>query len=106
MAKRLKLTARILPNGHPFTIFGRDAWALLKLIKAGGRGCTYIKNPGPRWSAYVHALRHECRLTIETINEAHGGQFAGTHARYVLRSPVEIIAVSDQAKPQAIHVAA
>jgi hypothetical protein len=89
--KRLEITARVLPDGQPFTVLGRDAFALRELKRAGERGCTPIDNPAPRWSAYVHALRTERGLNIETVTEAHGGQFAGCHARYVLRSPVEFI---------------
>ena len=106
MTKRLKVTACVLPVGQSFTVYGRDAWALLELVKAESKGCTPIDNPGPRWSAYVHKLRHNFGLNIETIHEAHGGQFAGTHARYVLHSMVEIIAVVDPAKPQALQVSA
>ncbi|MCR9176155.1 MAG: hypothetical protein NXI19_09175 [Alphaproteobacteria bacterium] len=70
---------------------GRDAWALQNLVSAGADGCTPIDTPGPRWSAYVHALRHEHGLSIETLHEAHGGPYAGTHARYVLRSKVRLL---------------
>ena len=55
----------------------------------GGRtGCTPIETPGPRWSAYVFDLRG-MGLDIETVTEPNTGPFAGTHARYVLRSVVE-----------------
>ena len=66
---------------------GRIRWALDALLAAGEAGYTPIASPGPRWSAYVHRL---CRLgvAIETIREPHGGPFAGTHGRYVLRSRV------------------
>ena len=64
---------------------------MLELVKAGQRGCSPIDNPGPRWSAYVFNLRTEFGVAIETIHENHGGQFAGTHARYVLHSTVEIL---------------
>lgn len=67
---------------------GRDRWALENLIQAGAKGCTAIDHPGPRWSAYVHDLRHDHGLNIETITEEHGPPFEGTHARYVLRSAV------------------
>lgn len=67
---------------------GRDRWALECLIKAGVKGCTAVDHPGPRWSAYVHDLRHEHGLDIETVTEEHGPPFDGTHARYVLRSAV------------------
>jgi len=95
MGKRLELKARILPDGGAFTVFGRDAWALSELIAAGSSGCTPLSHPGPRWSAYVHALRHERGLNIETVTENHGGQFEGHHARYILRSWVEILSRSD-----------
>ncbi|MFA4994176.1 MAG: hypothetical protein WC521_02605 [Bdellovibrionales bacterium] len=68
---------------------GRDAWTLNELVRCGERGCTPIDNPAPRWSAYVHSLRKE-GFRIETITEPHGGTFAGTHARYVLRTPVTV----------------
>lgn len=67
------------------TLTGRNAWALSELIHGAEKGCTPIDNPAPRWSAYVHNLRHEYGLEIETITEPHKGPFPGTHARYVLR---------------------
>jgi hypothetical protein len=94
MAK-LSVTARVLPEGRPFTVTGRDAWALLELHRAGPKGCTPIDNPGPRWSAYVFNLKREHGLAIETVHQSHRGSFPGTHARYILRSAVEIVACSD-----------
>jgi hypothetical protein len=73
---------------------GRDAWAMHELIRMGERGCTPIDNPAPRWSAYIFNLR-KMGVTIETITEPHGGSFAGTHARYVLRSNVTIMSLLD-----------
>ncbi|MFN0191847.1 MAG: hypothetical protein ACKVP5_07695 [Aestuariivirga sp.] len=98
MSRRLSVTARSLPDGSQFTVNGRDAWALLELVQAGERGCTPIDHPGPRWSGYVFNLRREYGLSIETVHEPHQGQFPGSHARYVLRSPVEILARSDDAE--------
>lgn len=72
------------------TVQGRDRWALECLITSGALGCTPIDQPGPRWSAYVHALRHERGLIIETIHEKHDGPFEGNHARYVLKSHVTL----------------
>ncbi len=66
---------------------GRERWALERLDAAGERGCTPITEPAPRWAHYVWLLR-EAGIEVETINEPHGGKFAGTHARYVLRSEV------------------
>ena len=73
----------------PFAIVakGRTRWALETLIAAGPRGCTPIRTPGPRWSAYVHRLR-EMGVAVESVTEPHYGPFAGRHARYVLRSRV------------------
>ncbi|MCD1644799.1 hypothetical protein [Aurantimonas coralicida] len=88
---RYSIRARVLPEGPPMIVVGRKAWALERLVAAGNRGCTPIDTPGPRWSDYVHKLRREHGLVIETIDEAHGGTFAGSHARYVLRSNVEVL---------------
>lgn len=84
-----------IENCH-ITVVGRDAWALQELVKAGAHGCTPIDHPGPRWSGYVHKLRHTYGIHVETINERHGGAFAGKHARYVLRSNVRIVSTSEQ----------
>lgn len=93
---RLEITARFLPDGQSFTVTGRDAFALDELLAAGLKGCTPITRPAPRWSAYVHALRTERGLNIETVTEPHAGQFAGHHAKYILRSPVEVIIRNDR----------
>lgn len=78
-----------LADGQAFDIAvsGRTRWALDRLRAAGESGCTPITQPAPRWAAYVHNLR-ELGLAIETVHEKHGGEFAGTHARYVLRCQV------------------
>ncbi|MCV3734993.1 hypothetical protein OCK02_02160 [Rhizobium sp. TRM96647] len=95
MTQKLIITARILPDGRAVTVIGRDAWALRNLVEAGKAGCTPIDHPGPRWSHYVFKLRG-FGFVIETVHESHGGPFAGTHARYVLRSDVEIVEDSDR----------
>ena len=77
-------------EGTRITVFGRDAWALRELIGARAQGCTPIDNPAPRWSAYVHSLRN-AGFEIETLHERHGGNFPGTHARYILRCHVRVI---------------
>jgi hypothetical protein len=66
----------------------REAWALDCLRAAGTIGCTPISDPAPRWSGYIHKLRRNHRLNIETVTEPHHGEFAGHHARYVLKSIV------------------
>ncbi len=67
---------------------GRVAWAVERLREAGEFGCTPISNPAPRWSAYVHKLRNDFGINVETIHEQHDGPFPGSHARYVLRTDV------------------
>ncbi|HEY8382000.1 MAG TPA: hypothetical protein VIL09_07620 [Microvirga sp.] len=73
-------------------IVGRYAWTLHELIRAGEKGCTPIERPAPRWSHYVWWLRGR-GVIIETIPEKHAGAYAGTHARYVLRSHVDVVKV-------------
>jgi hypothetical protein len=90
MSTKLRILAKIEPGGGTHEVVGRDAWALLNLLRTGERGCTPIDTPGPRWSHYVFKLRR-AGFTIETIDESHGGPFAGSHARYVLRSRVTIL---------------
>ena len=87
MRKRRTIGSRVEPDGVWQIAKGRDAWALLVLKVAGECGVTPIDTPGPRWSGYVFNLRR-MGLLIETLYEAHGGPFPGTHARYVLRSKV------------------
>ncbi|MEQ9519592.1 MAG: hypothetical protein RLN89_09150 [Parvibaculum sp.] len=90
----MKMTFELLAeasNKTRFTLTGRNAWALQELIDAGVEGCTPITHPGPRWSAYVHNLRHVYELQIETLHEPHKGEFPGLHARYVLRTPVRLV---------------
>lgn len=89
-AKRAGLYLIQPETGEPFTIEarGRDAWALDRLREAGPKGCTPIDQPAPRWSAYVFNLRG-LGVPIETQFEPHGGEFSGTHARYVLRATVQ-----------------
>ena len=82
-------------QSHHFSLTGRDAWALSRLIMAKKGGVTPLSEPtGPRWSAYIHKLRRQ-GLDIETITETHGGAFPGTHARYVLRSDVQLLTSGD-----------
>jgi hypothetical protein len=81
-------------EGVTKTFHGRAAWALANLIGASDQGCTPINHPGPRWSHYTWLLRR-AGIMVETITEGHGGAYAGHHARYVLRSAVEVVAVQE-----------
>lgn len=84
-------------DGTAFTVRGRCAWALQRLLAAGLRGCSTIEAPAPRWGSYVFWLRHRYGLAVETLDEPHGGAFPGRHARYVLRKHLEVVAISDRA---------
>ena len=96
MTDKLSVTASITPEGPAFTVTGRIAETLLSLIEAGPRGITSLEAFQAGWAvrlaAYVHRLRSDCRLAIETRREPHRG---GNHARYVLLSPVNVMARSD-----------
>lgn len=73
----------------PFITTGQVAKALSALVAAGTRGVTALEvnSWAYRLGAYVHSLRHDCGLSIETVREPHEG---GWHGRYVLRSPVTL----------------
>ena len=79
-------------DGRPaVTIRGRNARCLHTLIQAGETGVSpAMDDPMPRWSHYVFCLRSQFGAVIETVTEKHGGPYAGTHARYVLHSRVEV----------------
>lgn len=96
MSKKLSVTFRVASDGSWQTSNGRDAWALLQLIDKPN-GVTPIDTPGPRWSGYVFNLR-QMGVVIETVHERHSGAFPGAHARYVLRSDIEVLATSGEAK--------
>jgi len=78
-------------NDEPFWIYvgGRELWALIKLKAVGATGCTAAQVGAARLAAYIFKLRKR-GVWIETICEANRGEFPGSHARYVLRSVVEI----------------
>jgi hypothetical protein len=88
----LELEARRDDSGETIRVAGREAWALHALVEAGDRGCTPIEHPAPRWSHYIFLLRRR-GLDIETIDESHGGPFKGSHGRYVLRTPMRMLAI-------------
>jgi hypothetical protein len=102
MTDRLTVTARIVPDGCAFAVSGRPAETLLSLVEAGPRGITSLEAFEAGWAvrlaAYVHRLRSDYRLAIETRREAHQG---GNHARYVLLSHIEVMTRSDRKEQMA-----
>ena len=100
MAKRFKVTARILPDGLPFTSSGQEGRTLLLLHEKGALGVVaYDFRGGPpfRLPAYTWSLMRNHGLAIETRREQHD---CGWHGRFVLHTAIEIIAINDPAKAQ------
>jgi hypothetical protein len=92
MAKRIKVTARILPDGKPFTATGQEGRTLLLLHEKGLSGVVaYDFKGGPpfRLPAYVWSLKRKHGLSIETKHDLHEG---GWHGRFVLQTAIEIAA--------------
>ncbi len=91
---RMKLTATVFDAKKPRKIVlqGQQARTLKSLVERKTDGVTAleISSWALRLSAYVHILRHDYGLAIETQWEKHPG---GQHARYVLHTPVEIEAM-------------
>lgn len=79
------------PDGR-FRVTGQEAKALQALVAAGANGVTALEvaSWAYRLGAYVHRLRHDIGLDIETLREPHG-DLGDWHGRYVLRSRVRIL---------------
>lgn len=67
----------------------RNIQALIALSRAGPKGIIAQEQVlwAYRLSAYIHILRHDYGLPIETQRERHDG---GYHARYALTCHVEL----------------
>ena len=85
-----RLSVRRLDTDEVLSTKGRESWCLAHLVSTGTRGVTPIERPAPRWSDYVFRLRKR-GLPVQTIDEAHGGTYRGTHARYRLDVPLAIL---------------
>lgn len=84
-----------LPDGAIRKAKGQEAKTLLLLTEKGQRGVVaYDFHGGPpfRLPAYTWSLQRKHGLAIETRHENHD---SGWHGRFVLHTPVEIIAVND-----------
>ena len=91
MADIIEVKVRIGDVSAPVRTFrGRFAWTLANLIEAGERGVTTLERPAPRWSHYIFRLRRD-GVPIQTIEERHGGNYAGRHGRYRLTAPVFLV---------------
>ncbi|MCC6948848.1 MAG: hypothetical protein IT539_13855 [Bradyrhizobiaceae bacterium] len=80
-----------LPSGAVKEFTGRVGWTLAKLIAAGSAGISSGELPaGLRLSHYIFRLRRE-GVGILAEREQHGGEYAGTHARYRLGVVVQVV---------------
>ena len=76
---------------HEILVFrGREAWCAAHLIDVADDGVTSFERPAPRWSDYIFKLRRR-GLSIETVEEKHGGTYRGEHGRYFLRVAVRVL---------------
>lgn len=91
MKGRAKASIAFRKPGEPWRIVkGREAQTLTMLVERGSSGLSGLECGATRLSAYIFDLKHEFGLEIQTKREAHGGEFSGNHARYILLSPVEL----------------
>ena len=86
---KIQVTLSLSEQSRTFELQGRLGWTIAQLADAGPRGVTPIERPAPRWSGYVHELRG-MGIQIETEMVAHGGTYAGHHARYRLACDVKV----------------
>jgi hypothetical protein len=71
----------------PLKLTARAEWFLEKLIAAGAEGVTTASYPGVRISDCLFKLRR-AEVDVATEYERHGGEFQGSHGRFILRSKV------------------
>ena len=71
----------------PLKLTKRAEFFLEELLAAGSEGITTIDYPGVRVGDAIFKLR-KAGVVVDTVYEEHGGEFAGHHGRYVLRSKV------------------
>jgi hypothetical protein len=83
----LDLIDRAAVEPTPLVLTKRAEFFLEEMMTAGADGITTIDYPGVRVGDAVHKLR-KAGVNIETKYEQHGGEFAGAHGRYLLRSKV------------------
>ena len=75
------------PTPIPLALTKRAEFFLEEMLAAGPEGITTIDYPGVRVGDAVFKLR-KAGVNVETRYEEHGGDFAGHHGRYILRSRI------------------
>lgn len=93
-------TGPLLPP-RPLSLTKRAEFFLEEMMGAGDRGITTIDYPGVRVGDAIHKLR-KAGVVIDTEYEQHGGEFAGCHGRYVLRS--RIVRLGAAPAPRGSHI--
>lgn len=91
---KLKALTCDTPTGRITVGSRQDSRTLHALVKAQTEGITALEvsSWAYRLGAYVHRLRHDYGLAIETLREPHDG---GWHGRYVLHTPCRIVENGD-----------
>ncbi len=75
------------PDTIPLNLTKRAEFFLEEMLAAGSEGITTIDYPGVRVGDAIHKLR-KAGVDVQTVYEQHGGDFAGHHGRYILRSRI------------------
>jgi hypothetical protein len=75
------------PEPVPLRLTKRADFFLGELLAAGREGISTINYPGVRVGDAIFKLR-KAGVEIETDHVAHGGEFAGSHGVYRLKSRV------------------
>ncbi len=91
--KSVKFKAWLNGEAKLFSAAGKKAQTILALVRQGKSGITALELSNTwalRLGAYIHNLRHDYGLNIETQREAHDDE-GGWHGRYILITPVEIL---------------
>ena len=84
------IKVQVTVDGSPVRRFaGHHYWTLHELIQTAEGSWTSMEHPAPQWNHDVCWLPRE-GAGIQTVTEKHDGPCAGTHARSVLRSRVEV----------------
>lgn len=96
------------PAPLPLVLTARAEFFLEELLGAGDEGITTIGYPGVRVGDAIYKLR-KAGVAVDTVYEEHGGEFAGHHGRYFLKSKVVRLAsltlqMSAGSKTEAPHV--
>lgn len=97
--KKWRTTIRIIRKDSETVreLRGRVAQTIIALVAVGNNGVTALEMSSWafRLADYIHTLRDDHGLEIDTQREEHEG---GWHARYVLITAVEILEVSEPSK--------